>query len=417
MKPTPDLAWLPDADGMQAWRVRAREGKAERESGLRKAPAWVGLATRDLAFVPMRFMSADRAQQEGAARLELETAGWTEADLGDSRMDVFPVDPTGRDASALVVVAPGGLPPGADLPRVVDACFAPAVKFHPMEGGRLVLSQEAGRWVMAISHESGSLLYAQGMSSMHLDRDAAAELRCVLAGLELQDLPVTVREVVVETSEDATAEMLPEFAEILGLPVRLAELTQPTLPPKPTRLAPDAVMEARHARRQLRVALTTMSFVIVGVVLALGVFAAKIYFREQAMMAETERLEALEPQLEEIRLSQQLWNGLGGSIERDQYAVEIVHQLVELMKGSKSVRLTRIELVNNDTLILGGEASSVSHAVEFKGKLISSPYFRDWGFDQGFTSRPTPSGTATIQAEGKRNAMGNQAGPGLVAAQ
>jgi Tfp pilus assembly protein PilN len=168
-------------------------------------------------------------------------------------------------------------------------------------------------------------------------------------------------------------------------------------------LVPDAVVQAREDRRRQRLLISMLCAVMLVVAAALSAFAARLYVREQAILAETEALDASEPEVQAVRDAQAQFGTLDPTLNRDQFVVEMFHQLVTLLPA-EGIRLTRFEF-RSDSLIIDGEASSPQHAIDFRGELTGSAYFKDWGFDQGFAQNPSmQDGRATFRAEGRLKA-------------
>jgi len=398
MKSTPDLMLIPGSTGLEPWRVRGAEA-ATQETGLKGNPDWVALPTRHTLSIPVRVMASDPAQRSAAIHLELEAAGISPDDLSSHRIDVHPLDSTGRDPTAAVFLSDGSHPEDADLSRTLDSSYAPAACFHPLRAGILSLWREQQHWIVGIPHENGHLLHAQALCSRQLDSDAASELSCILASLELSDVLPRLERIEIEQADDAPP-VLPSFAEHLSLPVSSVPVRAPRLPQSTFNLLPDLVVQGREDRSRSRLLMMSISAVVLVVAAALSAFAARLYMREQAVIAERAALNEQAPYLEAVRDAQKQFSNLDPTLNRDQFVVEMFYQLVNLLPP-EGIRITRFE-VRSDSLIIDGEASSPQHAIDFRGELTGSEYFRDWGFDQGFSQNPSmQDGRATFRAEGR----------------
>ncbi len=398
MKSTPELMLVPGSTGLEPWRVRGAE-TAVQEVGLKGNPRWVALPTSHTLSIPVRVMASDPAQRSAAVNLELEAAGISPEDLTTTRVDIHPLDSTGRDPTAAVFLIDGTHPEDADLSRTLDSAYAPAACFHPLRAGTLSLWREREHWVVGIPHENGRLLHAQALCSRHLDADAASELSCILASLELSDVLPRLERIEIEQAADQPP-VLPEFAEALALPVVSVPARAPRPPQGDFQLLPDLVVQGRVDRSRSRMLLLSISAVVLVVGAALSAFAARLYMREQAVVAERAALNEQAPYLESVREAQRQFASLDPTINRDQFVVEMFYQMVNLLPP-EGIRITRFE-VRSDSLIIDGEASSPQHAIDFRGELTGSEYFRDWGFDQGFSQNPSmQDGRATFRAEGR----------------
>jgi Tfp pilus assembly protein PilN len=413
MKTTPDLMLIPGRDGLEAWRIRGGEAPIH-ESSTKGSPGWVALPTHHTVSIPVRLLTNDPAQRQAAVHLELEAAGLSPEDLVAHRFSIQPVDPTGRDGSAAVFVFDGTQPNDTEVSRTLDSSYAPAAYFHPLQVGTLSLWRELDHWVVGIPHSNGSLLHAQALCSRELDADAAAELHCILAALELSDVLPKLEQMEIELT-DADPRPHNAFLEALALPFVFAAPRPPRAPDQPSSTVPDAVIQAREDRRRQRLMLMSISAIVLVVVAALGAFSARLYIRQQAVIAERSVLDAQEPELQAIRDAQNQFSTLDPTLNRDQFVVEIFYQLVNLLPP-EGIRITRFE-VRSDSLIIDGEASSPQHAIDFRGELTGSEFFKEWGFDQGFAQNPSmQDGRATFRAEGRLQSPTEGEG-GLVATQ
>ncbi len=413
-KNAPELMLLPGRSGPEAWRVRGRGQEPVREPALKGSPGWVAVPTQNTLSVPVRLLTNDPAQQEAAVQLELESAGLPTEDLTTHRLAIQPVDPSGRDGSAAVFVIDGSSPEGVDTTRTLDSSYAPAAIFHPLTPGALAIWQELDHWVLAAPHDSGRLLHAQALCARELDADAAVEIRCILAALELSDVLPRLERIEMELAADAV-EPMQEFLDALPLPAVVVPPRVPRLPEQPARVLPDAVVQAREDRSRQRLILSSLSAVVLVVLVAFGAFAAKLYVREQTVLAEQVRLDAQFPDLQAVRDAQTAFNTLDPALNRDQFIIEMFYQLVSLLPP-KGVRLKTFQ-VTNESLIIDGEASSSEYALNFRGDLTESEFFKDWGFDQGFSQAATQAdGGASFRAEGRLQSASTESGD-LVAVQ
>lgn len=398
MKPLPDTLLLPGPIGLEAWKSRA-EGVSTPEPIAKRTPGWVGLPIHHTISLPVRLLTNDSAQRESAVQLELEAAGINPVDLTGSRFEVLPTDPTGRDGAAAVFLIDGTQPEGAEISRTLDSAFAPAALFHPLKVGTASLWREAGSWVLGLPHESGKVLHAQALCARELDADAAAELRCIIASLELSDLMPRLDHIEVEQPDDAPP-LSPEFTSALALPVQTTSPKAPQKPTSPSRLLPDAIVAARDDRRRQRLILSGLAAIVFVVTTALSTFAAALYVREQNNLAELSVFEEQEPDLQIVRDAQAQFATLDPTLNRDHFVVEIFFQLVNILPP-EGIRVTRFE-IRGDSLVIDGEASSEIAAVNFKGELTTSEFFKEYGFDQGFArNQSSQDGRSTFRAEGR----------------
>lgn len=393
---------IPDEAGFKAWRAKGKGG-VELETKAGRDADWIALPAHCLVSVPMRLQAGDSSRRDAAAQLELEAAGLGSDNLSLHGYEVQPVSTDERDNRAAAFIQVATLPADV-LDEAADAQFAPSSAFRKLNPGEVQIWREMGHWVIAIPHENGSVLHCQALASRNLDEDAAAEVRCVLASLELAGVaPGNLQSLAVITQSE-TPESVPEsFAHDVDLTVTVRREEPPHVPTQSTRLVPAPIVQLRNDRQQRRMMLLSGLVFALVLVAALGAFAARVALRERSLAAEDKRLNALEPEIAQVRAAQEQWEDMAAAVTPDQYPVELFHQLVELLPP-EGIRLTRFE-IREDAIVLDGEASSLGHGIQFRERLVSSPVFQSWGFAQGFP-QPTnlPDGRATFRAEGRREA-------------
>jgi Tfp pilus assembly protein PilN len=203
----------------------------------------------------------------------------------------------------------------------------------------------------------------------------------------------------VEQPEDAPP--LPvEFTSALALPVQTTAPKAPKPIGQTSRLLPDAIVAARDDRRRQRLILSGLTAIVLVVATALSTFAAALYVRQQNTLAELALFEEQEPDLQIVRDAQAQFNTLDPTLNRDHFVVEIFYQLVNILPP-EGIRVTRFE-IRGESLVIDGEASSEIAAVNFKGELTTSEFFKEWGFDQGFSrNQSSQDGRSTFRAEGR----------------
>lgn len=396
MKYSDDLMLIPHEEGFRAWRVKgAQAAQQEAETRSRRGTGWIALPARGTVSIPMRFQGVDQAHREAAAQLELEAAGFSNETAQPQNFEVHSLGTDERDQRTSAFVQMAGLPPGI-LEEGNDAKFAPSVAFRKLHPGEVSIWREGGNLVMAVPHESGQPIHCQALAAHSLDADAAAEVRCVLASLDLSGLLPHLQTLCVLTGNEAEEAVPVSFENAVDLPVTLRRDEPPTLPKQTSRMVPGPVVQLRHERQQRRmVLLGAMAFAFV-LFAALAAFGARVALREREIANEEKRLEAMEPQLMSIRDARGAWEDLEAAITPDRYPVESFYQLV-LLLPEENIRLTRFE-VREDGMVVDGEASSLNHAIEFRERLIAAPAFSRWKVDM---AQPTslPDGRATFRAE------------------
>lgn len=398
MKTADELMLVPRGEGFQAWRSSNGSGaQLEPEARSRRGAAWIALPARCIVSIPMHFQGVDAARREAAAQLELEAAGFGGETTESHDFDLLPLGNDTRDqpTASFIQVAPL---PDEVLEEGQDARFAPSVAFQKLQPGELLIWREDDRLVLAVPHDSGGPLHFQALASRQLNADAAAEIRCILASLDLAALLPDLRVISVALPENAQGEIPQDFSDALDLPVKIRHESAPLTPTLNSRLIPAQVVQQRAERQQRRlVALGALAFVLV-LLAALGAFAARVALRDIALGQELERLDELEPELASIRDARENWGNMRTALSPEHYPVEALYQLVSLLPP-EGIRMVRFE-VREDGMVLDGEASSLGHGIEFRDKLVGAEAFSHWRWD---FPQPTnlPDGRATFRAEAR----------------
>ena len=397
MKPSDETFVLPGATALETWRAGGRGAAARVDDSKARGAAWYGLPMRSVISVPMHFPAMEPDKREAAALLELEGLGMANLDESDFQVQVL--DHELREQRALTLVQTPQVP-SVMVQGGIDGEYAPSVAFHKLTPGTAQVWRENGRYVVAIPDDTGAPLHAQAISAYETDEDAAAELRCMFAALDLSGMAPNVNELVVEnhsTLPPLLPDALAHFGSSLGLPVATEPQQDPQVPSAPWRIVPQVIVQKRIQRKQQQSMMMVAAGVVVVLMALLGTFALRLVSRERGIAAETARLNAVEPELQAIREAQQKWAGLESAVTPDQYAVEIFHQVANLLP-EKGVRLTTFD-IKEGHIIIGGEASNQALAGALREDLKRVPAFANlqWDF-------PTPvinaNGTATFRTEG-----------------
>ena len=396
MNPSEEIFVLPGADALEIWRGGGKGTTARLDDAKAKNAGWYALPLRSVISVPMHFPAMAPDRREAAAMLELEGLGL--ANLAQQDFQVQVRDADLHEQRAWTVVQTSALP-AVMLQSGLDGQYAPSVSFHSLRQHEVRLWKESGRLVMAVPDDKSEPLHAQAISAYDADEDAAAEVRCILASLDLAGMSPDVTELIVE--EEQTEAPPPEsfvaFAEAVGLPVTTKAAQPPHLPAETWRLLPQPIVQRRLQRQQQQtMMLAGAGFALVFMAL-LGAYAGRLWQRERGLAAETARLKTLEPELQAIRDTQQRWSVLESAVTPDQYAVEIFHQVANLLP-EKGIRMEVFD-IKDGHIIIAGEASNQALAGALREDLKRVPAFANlqWDFP---TPQIEPNGQARFRADG-----------------
>lgn len=404
MSAAEDIMQIPGAEGFQAWRAKGKEGAVpEPNAKSAKKTGWIAIPAKALVSIPMRFHGMDASRREAAVQLELEAAGFGAESQQRHLFETHVHNGEARDQQTWTCVQAAPLPKDV-LDSGVDADYAPSVCFQSLEAHKARLWKEAGSLALAIPDADGHPQHCQALTSREPDADAAAEIRCILAATELAGINTEVDSLSLCLDDQQAAETMEDrrqFAAALDFPVALEKPFIPRVPAEASRLVPDPVIKKRQARKQRRaIMLATVGAVLVTAA-GLGAYGAGLWKRQQDLAGESRRLRVLEPKLAEIRSAKARWEALQLALTPEQYPVELLFQLVQLLPP-EGIRLTLFEM-NEEKITIAGEASSVNHAISLREDLVSSPAFKEWGFSDGFPNPAVrPDGRAEFHAEGRR---------------
>ncbi len=404
MKASDELILVPDEEGFRPWRMRGGVSVLESTTRSRRTGAdWIAIPAKQLVHVPIRFQGVEGNRKEAAALLELEAAGVGGESLPAHDFELREAEEKERDTRATICLQTGTLPAGV-LADADHARFAPSYDFRKLNPGEVQLWKEGESWVLAIPDETGRVLHCQALTFRDLDSDAAAEIRCLLASLDLAGLAAPWESLAISAQQPEQVLVTQGFRDGLDITVSVQENQPPVRPERSSRLIPGSVVQTRQQRSQQRMFMLGAVALLLLLVAGLGAFAGRLLMREYDLSEEEARLAELAPMLGEIEAARIHWEALGQALVPADYPVEIFHQLV-LLLPPEGIRLTRLE-IKTDMIVLDGEASSLTHGIQFRQALVSSPAFADWGFSQGF-SQPVslPDGRATFHAEGRRGAL------------
>ncbi len=398
MKNADEVMLIPHEEGFRAWRMKSGQvTPGEMENKGWGGAGWIALPARGVVSVPMRFQGVDAARRESAAQLELEAAGLGSetADIHNFELHTLGQDERDQRTSAFVQVSPL---PASVLGSGNDAQFAPSVAFKRLTPGEALIWHESGNWVLAIPHDQGEPMHCQALAARTLDADAAAEVRCILASLELGGLQPNLQSICIASPDEAHDAVPESFREGLDLNVVVRREFPPQAPSAVSRLVPPPVVQYRQERQQRRMMMMGAAAFAFVLIAALGAFAARVLMRERSIIAEEARLDGLDAELAAIRDAKAAWDDLLPALTPDTYPVESIYQLVVLLPP-EGIRLTRFE-IRQDGIVLDGEASSLGHGIEFRDKLLAAPAFKRWTWEM---PNPTslPDGRATFRAEAR----------------
>lgn len=267
--------------------------------------------------------------------------------------------------STLAIAAEGSLTEWSSAAGVER--FEPSAKLLPLPTDGLAVWKELGRYAVAFTNRH-ALLHLTVLSSRILDADAAMEIRDVFQALLAHEFAVSAANVEIWTH--CETDFVPQMACVFDEAVfNKRSRPEPILRAELSGLLP---VQVAVMRQQKRVHVRKVMMLAAAATMYLCFFGAwwlRLQWRESRIQQETAKIAALKPEIDVVREAQANWLDMEAAIDPNLYPVEIFHQLVSLLPD-EGIRLKEFQM-DNGKLIVGGEATTVNHALGFKDKLIA----------------------------------------------
>ncbi len=277
----------------------------------------------------------------------------------------------------------------------------PSVCMLPLPADGIAVWKEFGRFVAAFTR-GPELVHAAVLTAREPDADAACEVRDLFAALHAHGFLTSPQNIQIWTACGT------DFAPQLACLFEDAEVVKAPRPaPRPpavaSRLLPAQVAQARQARRRRHRQIGIFTAAAMLYVLFFGAWWLRLQWRESRCSREEAVLASSQPEVERVRQAQERWLDLEAALDPDLYPVELFHQVVTLLPP-EGIRLTEFQ-IEDDRLVLSGEATTVNHALGFKDRLAAcEPLQRYvWNFP---VPRILEDSRADFRAEGTLNEGG-----------
>lgn len=246
--------------------------------------------------------------------------------------------------------------------------FEPSALLLPLPVDGIAVWRELGRHVAAFTR-GGKLLHLAVLGARVLNADAAFELRDVFAALQAQEYLETVSTIRVWTVCEN------DFAPQLACLFEEASVTKekrpdPRLPETGSGLLPAQVAVSRRQQRVRQQRVLMLAAAALVYVCFFGAWWMRLQWRQSRLDIAAAAVTAQQPEIETIREAQANWLEMEPAIDPNLYPVEIYHQIVSLLPP-EGIRLKEFE-INGPKITISGEATSVSHAMNFTDKLPAS---------------------------------------------
>ncbi len=279
--------------------------------------------------------------------------------------------------------------------------FEPSVCMLPLPENGVAVWKELSRYVVAFTRE-GMLLHAAVLASRVLDVDAAFEMHDLCAALQAHDFMEEPSAIHIWTA--CETDFVPQLACLfVEAEVRKEPRPDPRPPESACRLLPLQVAAQRQQQQTRHGRLLLLAMAAMMYLCFFGAWWLRLQWREGRLHhAETE-LVVRQPEIDRVTQAQAHWLAMEGAINPDLYPVEVFHQIVSLLP-EEGIRLKEFQIENGKIIVIG-EATTVQHALGFKGRLAACAELQQYAW-----KLPQPSiredSRAEFRAEGTLNAGG-----------
>lgn len=262
----------------------------------------------------------------------------------------------------------------------VHGQFEPSASLLPLPAQGIAIWKELGRHVVAFTREA-RLLHLTVLTARALDVDAAFEVRDVFTALQAHGflLPADVAAIHVWTR--CETDFVPQLACLFQDASVLRETRPDPRPPAtPGGLLPLEVALRRRQQKRRHSQLLILAAAALVYFCFFGSWWLRLQWRESRLNQADVAMGNSQPEIDLVREAQNRWQEMEAAINPDLYPVELFHQVVSLLP-EEGIRLKEFQ-VNGGRLTVSGEATTVNHALAFKGQLAACrPLQRyEWNF-------------------------------------
>ncbi len=366
---------IPGEAGWETWTrqgdepfAKVAESETSRAGDLTNFPAGditLCFPARMVTALPVKVATDDESLFPDLVTLHAERLGLRTDPLAGQLSDWFVIAKGEESASLLSVFLK--VPGEGDLPAKGPKGFDISSRVYPVEGSRIAVWVEFGRWVFAFFQE-GHLVYSQstGVESASLDAALARDIQLTGMQLAMQGMDVNPSSVVVWTS--AAGVETSEFSKVLGLPCEVDPRPVPILPQPLSRLLPADVRAARRAAQQKRNLITGIAAGVLGYLGLIG----WLVFGLWSDNAETKRLldaaNQAAPDAEEYTAHIAKWDELTHAIDLAHSPVDILKRIADSIPPNSGLRLKTADISASEIKLMG-EAQTLEAVNSFSLRL------------------------------------------------
>jgi hypothetical protein len=382
-------AWLLGASGAECARVCAQPS----ENPWRRTGT-LALPVGQVFCLPLWFHETDPKQIAGLIPLQLELRGLQPRLQSVAVFDFSIVASEETRTLVMIGVLPQALP--EELQSEHHHAFDLSARHFPLEENTLTLWQEQDAWVVAITR-GRELTYFQAMGEEAIGPRLLQDLRCLLVSLELREILLPLREVVVWG--EATPDEREALRETLHLPVRQAERPLPQMRGTAWKLVPAKVTQARQDREARRWQVRGVAMALVVYLLFIAALVAHLFLTSGKVTDLQRWMTQHADALTLVHETRDTWNDLRPVVDEKSFPLELLLEASRAIP-SEQLHLTLFES-SEGHLLLKGEAKNVAAAFQFVSRLKKDAALSNYTWEM---SQPhlLPNDLAEFQIEGNR---------------
>lgn len=369
----PEWALLCNERGYH-WYSLAKKSPAK--GNVRPKQAIYAIPSKDLVSVPKWVNTRDPEIIEQVISVETEKMGIPNPEGPGRLRDWKPVQ--SNDSQSLIHIVCMPWSPDSVSRSDTRFDFVPQFALYQPPPGGAVLWKEGDEWIAGFSRDA-RWLHVQSMGTDEELQFLPTEFSLTLCELRARQLLGPVDRIVTWDDMELTARK--KLEDQTGLRVETVPPPFPAPPRKerwslqPHEVAGDIIRKARNRRVSL--------FVFLGIVLLLAVAAlgyVQLRAIENGNQMLADRIASNQQLADVVEGTMDRWHALEPSIDPNRSTVELFFRVSSLLPP-KGFRLTHFEVLEFRTIVIRGEASSMSHALKMKGLLEGAELLRDYNWE------------------------------------
>lgn len=251
----------------------------------------------------------------------------------------------------------------------LEGRFEPSVRMLPLPDNGIALWKELGRHVVALTFEA-KLLHLGVLTVHRLDADAAFEVRDMCAALQAHGF-ISIADVAsIHVWTPCEADFAPQLACLFDAAAVIKEERPGPRPPlEACGLLPVQVAVRRQQQQHRQNRLLILAAAAMVYLCFFGAWWLRLQWRTSRLNHADVVMGSAQPEIDLVRAVQNSWQEMEAAINPDLYPVELFHQIVSLLP-EEGIRLKEFQIADGK-LIVSGEATTVNHALTFKGQLAA----------------------------------------------